>query len=316
MSNKKKMSSEEFLTYAVGALLGGILIATGIWLTYKFKGESDIFYSKIVPFFVSELGIAVIIALIIIFTVERFSRNRHEEAAFELIKGINKNLFRAVYDRYIPDSVFKEVESCLLKAKVVRTKYEIDYDLSYISEADLLEHQIPREVFQDYLCCNINTSYSVTNITDSSIKQDIVLKIEQPVDETTHNLIHISKVKIGGTLYSKEYIDVNVTENSNSVHKVFKINIVIPANTTVPVEMTAETLKRKLDQEVWSSRLPSDGLKLSVHSPKSFKVLATANHSQALTENIINNGRTTVWRLDAGIFPHQSIIFWWDAGGQ
>ncbi len=66
------------------------------------------------PFF-KELGVAGVIALILVFTIEKFTRQRHEKAANTLVEKINNNLFHAIYKRYIPEEVFSEVEKSLLK---------------------------------------------------------------------------------------------------------------------------------------------------------------------------------------------------------
>jgi hypothetical protein len=56
--------------------------------------------------FTKELGFAGIIALIIIFTVERHTRSSHQKAANALIRDINKDLFHAIYNRSHESGVF------------------------------------------------------------------------------------------------------------------------------------------------------------------------------------------------------------------
>lgn len=73
----------------------------------------------------------------------------------------------------------------------------------------------------------------------------------------------------------------------------------------------ATLIKQKLDQEIWASRIPSDGIKLTVSIPsKDLVVYANALHSEPLLP-IINNDATKSWELNHGIFPFQSVVFWW-----
>ena len=73
--------------------------------------------------FLKELAFAGMIALILIGTIERFNRRRHERAANALVERINKNLFHAIYERYIPHAVFNEVEKGLLRSNVFRQEH-------------------------------------------------------------------------------------------------------------------------------------------------------------------------------------------------
>jgi len=97
-----------------------------------FIAVSKIFDLGLLSVMLKELGFALIIAIILIFTVERVSRKNHEEAADRLVEKINKNLFNAIYKRYIPNEVFAEVEAALLKSDVLRDKYEVNYALAEI----------------------------------------------------------------------------------------------------------------------------------------------------------------------------------------
>ena len=62
--------------------------------------------------------------------------------------------------------------------------------------------------------------------------------------------------------------------------------------------------------EVWSTRIPSDGLTLSVRHPTNLQVDATANHSQKL-DPLLSQPNIHKWKLDHGMFPFQSVVFWW-----
>ncbi|MDP1634267.1 MAG: hypothetical protein Q8L69_06255, partial [Gallionellaceae bacterium] len=68
--------------------------------------------------------------------------------------------------------------------------------------------------------------------------------------------------------------------------------------------------------EIWTSRLPSDGFKLTVSMPgKDIKVFAKALHFEKIVP-ILSNDVTKSWELKHGIFPFQSVIFWWHSDQQ
>ena len=94
-------------------------------------------------------------------------------------------------------------------------------------------------------------------------------------------------------------------------HVIFRHDVDIPAGAKVDIRTRSVLIKKKTDAEIWCSRLPSDGLTLTVSTPtKGLTVKASANHSEALQQKL-DNPVTRKWVLDFGIFPYQSIIFFW-----
>ena len=110
-------------------------------------------------FFVKELGFAGVIALIIIFTLAKFIREKHMIAAQHLIEKINFDLFHAIYTKHVPEKVFHEVEKCLLKSNVYRKDHEINYTLQRVSTVD--DAVDP----PNHLQCLAQTSYKLVNTT-------------------------------------------------------------------------------------------------------------------------------------------------------
>ena len=301
--------SLEKSVYIIVAVTSVLLVAIGLIVKFSWKAPDNI-WASITPFFLSELGIAGIVALIIIFTIDRFTRVRHENAANDLIRRMNKDLFHAIYNRYIPTSVFGEVEECLLKSNVLRTEYAIDYSLNEITVAEAEEHGISVADRESHLFCGVFSKYRLNNLSDKLHVHTMEMHLEIPIDENMQRFVRVDGVRADG----KDLSEKEITESCSktSTHLVFKYDVQIPPNGHMDVSTNCHSIKRKTDMEVWSSRLPSDGLILRVITQGDVNVSATANHSQALTKETINNGKVMIWQLNYGIFPFQSIIFWWD----
>lgn len=256
-----------------------------------------------------EIGTAGLIALVVIFSVERYSRNRHAKAADALVDRMNRNLFHAIYNRYIPEEVFVEVEKCLMHNGVFRRGHEINYTIQNI-DSDLEDEQGKKTVdCTKHVKCLAQSRYSLENLTNGSIQHKVKLVLERPIDPKWNDYCDIMSMKIGGRDLSTQEIDQY--SSKTEVQLVFEFPITIPPNGKVEITSVSTLLKLKTDSEIWTSRLPSDGIKLTVSMPnKDINVNASAMHSEKLVK-VLDNQVTKSWELKHGIFPHQSVVFWW-----
>lgn len=258
---------------------------------------------KILSPFLQEVGFAGIISLLVIFTVEKFSRKNHEKAASLLVDRMNLDLFHAVYKRYIPNAVFVEVEKCLMRSDVFRSDHEVYYTIeNIVGEIDGVD-------CNKHVKCLAQSIYTLKNVTEGEVNHPVIMKLERPIDEKWDGFCKIISVVINGAELTSEEI-AKYTQRDD-VHVVFRYSVLIPPKGSVSINTTASLLKQKTDSEIWASRLPSDGFKLIVSMPsKDIKVSATALHSESLVP-LLNNEVTKSWVLKHGMFPHQSVIFWW-----
>lgn len=254
--------------------------------------------------FTLELGIAGVIALILIFTVEKITKEEREEAVKAQIEDISKNLFHAIYGRYIPDSVFTEVERSLFSSDVVRINHNIYYHISAINSID----RFPEKDKQNHLQCHITSKYDLKNITDKEIEYTVRPHIELAVDENLHDFVKFVSFSVNNKEQSIE------DAKNTGVHVTLNKVVTIAAKSKASITTKSTIIKRKVDSEIWASKIPSDGMKITVASNPSVKIEANANHSTKLSHSIVSENNDLViqtWEISSGIFPHQSIIFWW-----
>ena len=246
-------------------------------------------------FLFKEVGFALIVAVFLVGTIERFSRERHEAAAKESVLEINRNLFYAIFKRYIPEKVFEEVEKSVMESNVFRTKHELDYTIQDFGD--------------DLVTCLAQTSYDLTSVVDAPIDHEIVVGLELPIDSKYILKCYIEQLTIGSSVMNADQLAPYITRNHE--HCTLRFKTRIEGRATINVTTKSHLIKKATDVELWASRIPSDGLKLTVSTPTGkLDVCASANHSEALDVKI-NNEVTKKWDLPHGIFPFQSIMFWW-----
>lgn len=157
------------------------LILIGIIIKLSYKADPS-FFSDLSAFFFGEFGVALFIAVFLVFTIEHFSRQRHEKAAKKLLYDVSDDLFHAVYHRYVPPLIFSEVEKCLLTSRVYRTNYEIDYALNYITDEEAERHGITKEDQNTHLCVSVYSEYTLKNTTKRPEKTPVEAHFELPID--------------------------------------------------------------------------------------------------------------------------------------
>jgi len=267
-----------------------------------------------IGFLCSELGIAFFVALILIYTFEKNSRELDREETEKKVAKISENLFNAIYGRYIPDVVFSEVERSLFSTDIVRVNYSIDYMLVKIDNENNENNKISEKDEKSHFFCEINSAYILKNITDKEIRHTVVSKIEMPIDKELKNNVCFESFTLDGDELTKSDFGSCISTTEDENHMVFKKEVIIGPRSKVDIKMGLRTIRRKTDQEVWSSRLPSNGMTIRVHCPPSVNVQANGNHSTELKYRKISNNslaKIQEWSIDGGIFPYQSIIFWW-----
>lgn len=290
-------------------LLAAIVLALGYWPTSEDSALAGI--SPVQPF-LKHLGFSLIVSVVIILTVEISFRKWHKDAADKAIADIKRNLFHAIYSRYIPDVVLEQVEKCLLKCDISRSQYEIAYELELIDDN---EDETLTDYSDDYLLVNASTSYVLENLRGCDVEHNVIVELELPPDSILNRYTQIISVQIDNTIFSASEID-QYTSHEDGIHRIFKYPITIGSNQRVPVEITAQMIKRRTDVEVWASILPSDGVTLRVLAPREIEVKATANHFEELEGPVPGPKFEKRWKLHHGIFPYQSIIWWWTSRPQ
>lgn len=274
------------LTYILMAVVGILLLVTAYFVTIK-----DSFWY----FIFKEAGFALIVALFLVATIERFTRERHEAAAEATMNEINRHLFYAIFKRYIPEKVFEEVERSVMEANVFRTAHQLNYTIE------------ARGV--DKVTCIAQTSYQLESVLDEAALHNIVISLEMPIEVADRAGCYIEKLEVGNVVLDQKALAKYVTESDDHITVTYPYRI--EGRATVRVSTLSHLVKKATDVELWASRIPSDGLELTVSTPdRNLRVCAHANHSMKLVP-VMSNGVTSKWTLQHGIFPYQSLMFWW-----
>lgn len=296
----KRLTSRQNLPYIIFGLVGIILILGGRLLPADWE---------LARYFSESLGGTLVIATVIIFTVELSQRERQMKASQEITEKISRDVFQAIYHRYIPDSVFKEVEDCLLHSTVYREDYRIECQLDEVSKAIPATH-LPEDS-RKYFVLSAHNRYKVKNNSKKKITHEVKTYVELPIDARWHDHVCIRGMRINGHEIEDETLRACSKKAEDGAVLCFTYPVQIAGGDEIHVSITYQTIKQKIDMEVWSTQQPTSKLTLQVSAPDGTTVHATANHSKGLEFIRDTLPGSREWSLPHGIFPHQSVIFWW-----
>jgi hypothetical protein len=290
MSNKKSDGAYKITSqYVVISLTAVILIFSGnhVYKSHHLIGTAIV-----------EMGVALLIAVIVILTIER-SQRKHQDSFIETyMQKISKQLFNAAYSKLIPDVVLNEFIECLSKADIIRRDHEIHYSIS------------PCQDKQGYVICKAVSSYTFENITAEDIDQKITMFLEKPLDPNLFDLCKVLSLTVNDKAYDHKEIESKTTANEENF--LFESIERIPRSGSIKVIAKAQLIKQIDDSENWELKHPSDGIRITLKCDPSLKLKlhARSRHSNALKEKLSEDYEKT-WELKHGILPHQSIAIWW-----
>jgi len=247
------------------------------------------------------VGESGIVASVLMLTIELASRTAQKEAASALINNINQNLFRAVYKRNFSEGFISEIEDSIFKSNVFRRQHELSYIINTVDKR--IDQEVDNE---DHVLCEIHSKYELDNISGKDISHEIKTFIELPIDKKWHEKCLLTSLDVNG----KDVTSDARVECTNE-RLIISYEVDIPASSSIKVSTKVEQIKRAVDSETWTSRIPSDGMRLEVVTPQdSIVAAASANHRANLT---VVTDTTTMksWKLDEFILPYQSVAFWW-----
>jgi len=269
-----------------------------------------------------ELGFAALVAVTLNFSIEGFNRGRHNKEKVELldafheaqdrqrrllieesdarhlvhIKGLNEKIFQVVYERNIPEEIFREVESQLLRGKFIRCESSYQYTIEKLNDSFVKLH--------------VRHVYSIKNISPNRELHELVVGFD--VIKDMASFYKVIKLKVAAAETS---CPVPVISDKNEDHEWWQVSLTadVDPESTIQCEFEYERVSTLKGKEVICTLLPSKQLKLQVIDPQgAFSMRAMALHPRAELNQCSSTGSVCYqWQIDGALFPGQGILFDW-----
>ena len=273
-----------------------------------------------------EMGLALLIAVILNFSIEGFNRHRHQKEKNELISAIknsyeenknaliselesqhkkqmeavNKKIFQVVYQRKVPKSIFSEVEDLLLESRFIRKNSIFVYTIKNLDE--------------DHVILDVRHRFVVVNV--SNLAHEYVNKVGFDVLKSKSDKYAIRSISAGSKSITPSESDVT-KEDRSPRHEwwVAQIGEVIQPSKSIECEVCYSRVSQKRGTEVITTRLPTERLEVRVIDPaQDFSFRVSSLHPKA-EKNLSESGSPDKihyhWEIDGTLLPGQGLLFDW-----
>jgi hypothetical protein len=282
----------------------------------------------------TEVGIAVLVAIILALTIEHQSKKREErrleaerkrgkrrleaerkkeeERLVAEREAIKKDVFEHVLGHRLPEGTFAEMDNQILNSSFIRRDFTASYTLSALGVGEGAKKT-------KFMKLEAKYSYRIVNQMREKKPYIFMTVIEQAPVEELNEYVKFTSVNVKGceepiTLDTKEKIDNAVDRNKRPNHLTIEKGISIPPNESAWVNIKFQAV-RAFEGGVSYLLHPLQTMvfNLKVEAPEDVAVSATAYLPEELAEGEehVPNSNSYHWKLMRPILPYQGVYLTW-----
>jgi hypothetical protein len=268
--------------------------------------------SEFLALYMKELGVAFLVAGIVIRVVEKRAKELDNERADQLRREVAHDAIFSIYGlRHRTDFINATIETNL-QARIVRENMTMKYEVRAPTreEAELVLPSAGEDALQRFAVLEMELRYTFRNVAskESSFLVPCTMPLRQ--GEGARSLTKATYVSLGGVSLTEQQIADAAQARAEEL--VYQWNYTLSPGGTLDLVIYAQCLKERSDAEVWGSLFPTMGditLSMTVPAGLSFGV---RDHSNAiLKEEPGPNSNSKTWTMSGPLLTHNSIIFWW-----
>jgi hypothetical protein len=254
---------------------------------------------------IRDIGIALIVAAVIIFTIEQKSRDELNKMVSRFLQRTHENLFQTILGVEFPKPMFDFVRDRLMKEPVFRTEAEVHYTILPISETVGPRWNIST-ILLDY-----SFSYKIKNLSDRDQTHPIRFFVEEPLDHSAKTDKQFPYLEIDGVEIAHSDIRHADKEwKDRPGLRRFEHHLRMAPKEESFIRLRHRMTKLIVDTECWRTLHPADSLRFSITHPVELSVGVDAMHPDELT-TIQDNESSFVGMISRPLFPANGFLFWW-----
>jgi hypothetical protein len=267
---------DDHSTFAKAARLAALVLALGIG-ALLLAAALDAEY-VIIKSLVRDLGIALVVAAVIIFTIEQKSRDELNRMVSSFLRRTHENLFQTILGVEFPKPMFDFVRDRLMKEPVFRTETEVHYTIRDLADNAGLRFGIPT-VFLD-----VTFSYRIKNLSDREQKHPVRFFVEEPLDEKAAVDKQLPHLIIDDKPITAEKLrQADARWKDRPGLRRFEYDLTMAPKEEHFIVTHHSMTKLIADSENWRSLHPCDGARFSITHPADLAVGVDAMHPDDLT---------------------------------
>jgi hypothetical protein len=281
------------------------LLAENVSALITGSNENDVLAADLLR----DLGIAIVIAVIVTFSIEKYSSDRLRE-------HITYDVLSAAYAKVIPDQVYTQVADNVFRSNVYRRNWEVHIN----AKAQPLEPHGTAVITAAY-------SYDVENLNEHQIPFEVVLSIDlddPPPDDNVPKFLSFSvsddhnqplvQAADANSLMNKPATSIKLNEPERKGNVVLQrdtremkitADVKIPPRRSITINFQVERAIRVPGHYVLSAPVPADGIRI-ITAVEGFRLTVVPLHPD---HEALRNPQRDTWEFDAALLPWQGFRF-------
>lgn len=261
--------------------------------------------------FISEVGIAFLIAGIVSTFIEINAKREQNDRFSSFMNDISRETVESIYKiKHSPEYVRAVIGTCF-ESPLVREDYSILYEINELDPEIVLRHGIDKDRFVQV---DATIRYRARNI--SAENDTFPTGYGIPVRSgALADLSRITHLEIGGVAKTPDQIQEMLTnhQHGDAHEKMYEFSVDLVSGASTEVSVRLSLIKELSDNDAFGFRRPTDGANITLVDRTGKLVLGiTPRTSAALkTERQPEIGKSAEWSIDGPILPFDSVILWW-----
>lgn len=279
---------------------------------------SSLTYATVVGDLLRSLGAAVVISILITFTVELRSRREFQDVLADKTRELGLNVFHGMFNRDHPVELLNAVKEQILERPLVREHLDVTYTLTEIDGPGV------GEITEKFIHVDVILSATTRNVSTlegeaGKAEMPLALVLPNPQIASLKKHVRVQRFVVDGIDQDVEHLDkANVqlqrslaSDDENDAQADFGVRV-LEAGKTTRLSAHYGMIKELEDTEVFRTLQICRSLSLTVVDKTNLDlhIQAKAIHPGGL-ECIGSGGSTTRWRIADIILPQQGIMVFW-----
>jgi hypothetical protein len=255
-----------------------------------------------------ELSFAILIALLVIVSIEHESRKTDRESADRMRREIADDVFKGVFSRDLSPGYVDKAISLHLKPSLVRTYVKIDYAFEDFSQAERNKYG---DGASELILLRSRIEFCLTNVTHRPIREDF--RFTNPTwGGPLSDLTRIVRFDVGETKGSLRNAKDELQFTEREGRRSYSVAIDFEPDASRYLVIEGLLLKEISDSHTWASFYPTMKADVSVTSMDFMSYGISMNSTTPAVEaHRSANGLFARWEIDGPIMTNESIILWW-----
>lgn len=269
---------------------------------------SVIFNAYTLASVLKELAFAILIALLVIVSIEHESRRADRETADRLRREIADDVFRGVFSRDLSADYVDTAISLHLKPSLVRNYVKIDYTFETLADADRERYGAAAE---GRILLRSRIEFRLTNVTHQPLRDE--LRFTNPTwGGALSEVSRIVRFDAGETKQGLKDVRETLIASDSGGRRTHSALLDFEPDASRYLIIEGLLLKEMSDSHTWASFYPTMRADVSVTALPDLTFGLSMNSVTAATEaHRSENGLFGRWEIDGPILRNESIILWW-----